>query len=61
MARVNPDKVTADMVDAQSFEALSRRFRVFSVPLTVVNGSAQVVGAVPESQLMSKIREAAGA
>jgi predicted DsbA family dithiol-disulfide isomerase len=61
MARVNPQWITADMVDAQSFESLSMRFGVMSVPLTVVNGSEQVVGAVPEGRLMSVIRQAVGA
>ncbi|MCL8206600.1 MAG: thioredoxin family protein [Actinomycetia bacterium] len=61
MARVNPQWITADMVDAQSFEALSMRFGVMSVPMTVVNGSEQVVGAVPEGRLVSVIRQAVGA
>lgn len=61
MARVNPEFVTADMVDAQSFMRLSQRFRVMGVPMTLVNGKEQVVGAVPEEALMDKIRQVAGA
>ncbi len=61
MARVNPEFVTADMVDAQSFMRLSQRFRVMGVPMTLVNGQEQVVGAVPEEALMDKIRQVAGA
>jgi predicted DsbA family dithiol-disulfide isomerase len=46
------------MVDAQSFESLSERFGVYSVPLTVINGREQVVGAVPEGQLLATIKRA---
>jgi alkyl hydroperoxide reductase subunit AhpF len=60
MARVNPDHITADMVDAQSFEQLSMRFGVMSVPLTVVNGEEQVLGAVPESQFLAQVKAAVG-
>ncbi len=59
MARVNPEHVTADMVDAQSFMRLSQRFRVMGVPMTLVNGEEQVVGAVPEGALLEKIRQVA--
>ncbi|MCL5116561.1 MAG: thioredoxin family protein [Firmicutes bacterium] len=57
MARVNPQYVVADMVDAMSFPALSDRFEVSSVPATIINGKTQQIGAVPESQLASAIRE----
>ncbi|NMP21186.1 hypothetical protein HIJ39_02275 [Sulfobacillus sp. DSM 109850] len=56
MARVNPDKVLADMVDAQSFPNLSDRYQVSSVPATIINGEAQQIGAAPESQLVDVIR-----
>lgn len=59
MARVNPEYVTVDMVDAQSFMQLSQRFRVMGVPMTLVNGQEQVVGAVPEDALLAKIRQVA--
>lgn len=60
MARVNPTHVTADMVDAQSFPSLSDKFSVYSVPVTIVNGNAQQVGAVPEAQLADVIRREIG-
>ncbi len=60
MARVNPAVITADMVDAQSFETLSMRFGVMSVPLTVVNGEEQVLGAVPEEQFLAQVKAAVG-
>lgn len=56
MARVNPRQVVADMVDAQSFPNLSDKYSVSSVPVTIVNGHSQQVGAVPEAQLASVIR-----
>lgn len=60
MAQANPGRVTADMIDAGSFPNLSERFRVMSVPMTVINGEADVIGAVPERDLAAKIRKAAG-
>ena len=59
MALVNPTYVTVDMVDTQSFMRLSQRFRVMGVPMTLVNGQEQVVGAVPEDALLAKIRQVA--
>ncbi|AEJ41486.1 hypothetical protein TPY_3334 [Sulfobacillus acidophilus TPY] len=60
MARVNPAMITADMVDAATFPRLSERFQVYSVPVTVVNGSEQQVGAVPENRLAQVIKKALG-
>jgi predicted DsbA family dithiol-disulfide isomerase len=57
---LNPTHVVADMVDAGSFDRLSNRYRVSGVPMTVVNGKAQVTGAVPEAQLMRTVRQALG-
>lgn len=57
MARVNPQYIVADMVDATSFPALSDRYAVSSVPVTIINGQAQQVGAVPEEQLAAVIRQ----
>lgn len=58
MARLNPGKVTADMVDAESFPRLSSKYSVSSVPLTVVNGTQKEVGAVPETRLLNAIKKA---
>lgn len=57
MARVNPKYVVADMVDAQAFPSLSDRYSVYSVPVTIINGNTQQVGAVPEAQLANMIRQ----
>lgn len=48
------------MVDAATFPNLSDRYGVYSVPVTVVNGNAQQVGAVPEAQLTRVIRQELG-
>lgn len=58
MARVNPDKIVADMVDAENFMQLSMRYGVHSVPLTVVNGREKEVGAVPDARLLNAIKKA---
>lgn len=60
MARVNPTHIVADMVDAATFPNLSDRYGVYSVPVTVVNGNSQQVGAVPEAQLARVIKQELG-
>lgn len=57
MARVNPQYIVADMVDATSFPSLSDRFEITGVPATIINGRGQQVGAAPESQLAEAIRK----
>jgi protein-disulfide isomerase len=47
MAFLNPH-ITASTVVATEFYELARQFRVTGVPKTVVNGSIEVVGALPE-------------
>jgi len=58
MARVNPRRVIADMVDCTIFSRLSTRFNVMGVPMTVVNSSARVTGAAPEATLMDAVHQA---
>jgi predicted DsbA family dithiol-disulfide isomerase len=53
------DLVTADMVEATEFPHLSNRYQVQAVPLTVINETIRIEGAVPESVLVSKVVEAA--
>lgn len=60
MARENPDLIIADMVDAQRFYTLSRRFGVASVPLTVINGQESFVGALPETAVVGYVKKAMG-
>ena len=53
------DKVQAEMVEAMEFHDLSNQYGVSGVPHTVVNdGKGNVVGAVPEGNLMAEIQRA---
>ena len=46
------ENVRATCVDAQEFMELSRKYRVTGVPKTVVNGTIEMLGAVPEDQFV---------
>ncbi len=51
--------VQAEMVEATEFPELSNRHRVSGVPHTVVNdGKGNVIGAVPEANLLAEIQRA---
>jgi Thioredoxin domain len=52
MAYANPN-ITADAVDAQEFMDLSRRYRVTGVPKTVVNGTIEIMGGLPEADFVA--------
>lgn len=57
MAMENP-MIVGEMVEAMEFPELSNQFGVSGVPHTVINaGSGNVVGAVPESNLMAEIEK----
>jgi glutaredoxin-like protein len=45
----------ADVIEAQEFPALSQQYAVRSVPLTVINGTRRLMGAVSESALLAQI------
>lgn len=49
------DRVTASMVDASEFPDLADRYDVHAVPLTVINGTIRLEGAVPESELQAEL------
>jgi len=55
MAQLSP-RITADVIEANEFPALSQRFNVMGVPKTVVNGTQELIGAQPEVRLMAAIR-----
>lgn len=48
--------VRGDMIDASEFPALSDRFGVQGVPMTIINSKGSVVGAVPEHRLLAELR-----
>jgi hypothetical protein len=57
MAQLNP-RITADVIEANEFPDLSRRFNVMGVPKTVINGAQELIGAQPEARLMDAVRVA---
>ncbi len=51
MAFSNPN-ITTTSVEATEFMDLSRQFRVTGVPKTVVNGTVEILGALPEADFI---------
>ncbi len=51
-------QITADVIEANEFPRLSQAYAVMNVPKTVVNDHIEIVGAVPERQLVSEILRA---
>lgn len=51
------DHVTADGIEVTGFPDLAQRYRVSSVPKTVVGESREFVGAGPESMLLKHVQE----
>jgi glutaredoxin-like protein len=56
---IESDKVQADGVEVTGYPDLARRYRVSSVPKTVVNDGVEFVGAGPESMLLEHVQDAA--
>ena len=54
MARESPF-IRATCVEATEFMDLSRQFRVTGVPKTVVNGSIEILGALPEDAFVREV------
>jgi len=57
MAIENP-QITADMVEATEFPQLSMKYNVRGVPLTVVNESTVLEGALPEDEFIEQALKA---
>ena len=53
------EKITADGVEVTGFPDLARRYRVSSVPKTVVGEGGEFVGAQPEAALLEHVQKAA--
>jgi glutaredoxin-like protein len=47
--------ITATCVEATEFMDLSRQYRVNGVPKTVVNGTGEILGALPEDQFVAAV------
>ena len=56
---VENDLITADLVEVTEFPDLARRYQVRAVPRTVVNGTADIEGALPESEFVQAVVAAA--
>lgn len=51
MAFSNPH-ITSRAIEAMEFSELSRQFRVTGVPKTIVNGTIEIMGALPEDMFV---------
>ncbi len=60
MALTNPI-ITADLIDAGEFDALSSHYNVSGVPKSLFNGAHEVLGAVAEQAYVTTLLEAANA
>ena len=56
---VESDLVTADLVEVTEFPHLAQRYQVRTVPRTVVNVTASIEGALPESEFVRAVVAAA--
>jgi len=54
---VASDKITADGVEITGFPDLARRYRVSSVPKTMVGESVEFVGAQPEAAMLKHVMQ----
>ena len=52
--------VTADVIEANEFPDLSRRYGVSGVPKVIINDKVEFTGAVPEQHFVAAIQQAAG-
>ena len=59
MAMENP-LIVADVVEANEFQDLSERYRVMSVPKTIINDRVEFVGAQPEQKMLEALQRAVG-
>jgi len=56
---VESDLITADLVEVTEFPHLAQRYLVRAVPRTVVNETANIEGALPESEFVRAVVAAA--
>lgn len=48
-------QITAACVEATEFMELTRRYRVTGVPKTIVNGTTEILGALPEDDFVRSV------
>lgn len=51
------DLITADCIESMEFPDLAGKYAVYAVPKTVVNESAFIEGAMPESFFLDRVLE----
>ena len=56
---VESDLITADLVEVTELPHLAQRYSVRAVPRTVVNETASIEGALPESEFVRAVVAAA--
>ena len=49
--------ITADMVEVTEFPHMAVKYQLMGVPMTVINETVTIEGAVPEQMLALKIEE----
>jgi predicted DsbA family dithiol-disulfide isomerase len=54
------EHVTGDVIQANEFPELSRRYGVSGVPKVIINDKVEFVGSVPEEHFVAAIQQAAG-
>lgn len=57
---IENENIRADMVEAQEFPELARRYNVYGVPRTVINDDVHFEGAMPEQYAILYVLQAAG-
>jgi len=50
--------VTASVIAATSFPDLAQQYRVTGVPKTVVDDRVEIMGALPETELIAQVLQA---
>ena len=55
---VESRQITADVIEAEEFPELARRYCVRQVPLTIINEFATVAGMVSQDELLEKVLQA---
>ncbi len=60
MAMLNP-LILADVIEANEFQELSERYRVRSVPKTIINNRIEFVGSLPEAKVLEALQKAVSA
>lgn len=56
---IESDKIKSDVVEAGEFPQMAQKYSVMGVPKIVMNERTEVVGAVPEAQLLALVLQAA--